>query len=186
VRAPRARLGREVRDHEERDQEEDQPGVHGQVEPLRAREETTEDRHRDADEHQDLEDVLDERVQVARHARQQDEPGDQARDDELDRSDRQDDEAAEDEDVEGARVEIAEHALLRERVLERAPDPLPDAREPVVRLPREQHPDAPGAGVDERDDRNEDEEGEDGPARKSFGRERRHWHGSLTRPGGGS
>ena len=95
---------------------------------------------RDAEEHQDLEDVLHERVGVAGHAGQEHETRHEPRDDELDRADREDHESREDEDVEDAGVEVAEHPLLRERVLQRLHDPLGDAREPVLGAPGQQDP----------------------------------------------
>ncbi len=85
----------EVRGDQQADQEEDQPGVEGQVEALGAREGAAKDRHRHADEDQDLEDVLDERVDVARAAGQQHESRHEPFDHERDRADGQDEEARE-------------------------------------------------------------------------------------------
>ena len=158
--AVRARFRNEVRDHEERDQKEDQPGVPGEIEAFRAGERAAVDGQRHAEEGQDLEDVLDERVRVARGPAQEHEVRNQPLDDEGNRAHRQHEKAAEDQDVEEAGVEVAEHALLREGVFEGSKDALADPREPVVRPAGEEHADPPRHRVDEDRDREEDEQPE--------------------------
>src|SRR5262249_59587408 len=96
---------------------QDEPGVDRQIETFRPGEGATEDGHADADQDQRFEDVLQERVDIAGAARQQDESGDQSLHDERDHADEQDDKAAKDEDVKDAGVEVAKHSFLDEGVL---------------------------------------------------------------------
>ncbi len=146
-------VGEEVGGNQERDEEEHEPRVHRQVEPLRPREEPAVDGHGHADEDENLEDVLGQGVEVSRAPGEEVEAGQEPLDDERDGPDGQDDEAAEEEDVEDAGVEVAEHSLLREAVLERPADSEADPVETRLGRSREQHADAPARGVHEHNDR---------------------------------
>ena len=171
-------FGEEVRGDQERDQEQDEPGVGGQVEPGRTREGAARDRHRDSREDQHLEDVLREGVDVAGGTGQQPELGNQTFHHEGDRAHDKDHEPGEQKDVEDPGVEVAKHPFLQEGVLDRLPDPRADPVEPVFGRGREQDANPPRHRVHERGDGEEDEESEEYGAGNAedrpFGRQRRH------------
>src|SRR5262249_40507671 len=135
-----------------------------QIETFRPGEGATEDGHADADQDQRFEDVLQERVDIAGAARQQDESGDQSLDDERDHADEQDDKAAKDEDVKDAGVEVAKHSFLDEGVLKCSSQATTDLVESRLRRASEEHPNPPAHRVGKGEYREEDGEAEDHPS----------------------
>ena len=125
---------REVADHQEPDEQQDEVGVEARVEALLLEDVPPPEREDDAGERRDEDDVLQEEVALPEPGREerQGRPREEAFEDEAQGPHREDEEAAEDERVVEARVRVPEHLPLEEPVRQDAPDPRPRPVQPVV------------------------------------------------------